>query len=230
MRGWLALVLTSALAAPVHATERRVLLSDFDRVEVNGDYAVDIVLGRSAPARVIGAPKAIEQVRVEVRGNTLVIRAAPGLYDANAGRDYGDVRIRVAATALRAIRVDGRSNVSISRLAGPKLDIGLGGSGQIDVTALSTSNLSVTLDGAGRINMTGRAAEATIALRGSGIIDGQALTVGDLDVKAEGSGNATLSATKTARIDAVGTPTVNVTGTAACTVRNTGMGTVTCGR
>lgn len=221
------LVLAAFAAASAHAAERRVLLSDFDRVEIDGDYDVVISTGRLVPVRVSGAPQAIERVSVEQRGRTLVIRPAAG--QTLGMSDAGPVRIQASTNAVRSLRASGSARVAVSSLTAPKTDITLGGSVVFETGRVASDELTLSLDGSGQAKLAGRAAKALVILRGSGAIDAKALDIADLNVSAEGSGKVDITASKTARVEGLGTAAITVEGNAKCDVTSGGLGIIACG-
>jgi len=221
------LILAALLAGPAHAAERRVLLSDFDRVEIDGDYEVVIAIGRLVPARVTGTPQAIERVSIEQRDRTLVIRPVAGQY--TGMKAAGPVRIQASASVVRSVRANGSARVAVARISGPRTDITLGGSILFETGEIRTDALTLSLEGSGQAKLAGQATKAVVILRGSGAIDAKGLDVTDLNVSAEGSGRVDITASKTARVEGLGTAIVAVEGTARCDVTSGGLGIVTCG-
>lgn len=216
-----------ALTLPVEAAQRRVLLADFDRFEIDGAYDVEVATGRLAPAIVSGTSQAIERVRVELRGRTLVIRPVAG--QSRSTMSAGPVLIRVSTGKVRSVAASGAARVSVESMTAPKTDISLGGAVLFNVGQLKTDDLTLSFEGSGQAKVTGRSTKAVLFFRGSGAIDARALSIDDLELSAEGSGKVSIAAVKTARVEALGTAEVTVEGTAKCTVRSGGLGIVVCG-
>ena len=67
--------LVAALAAlPATAAERRIGLTSFDRIVVEGDYLVEVTGSTRVGAVATGEPGALDLLSIEVRDRTLFIR------------------------------------------------------------------------------------------------------------------------------------------------------------
>lgn len=216
-----------ALPATGHAAERRLVLTDFDRVRVQGNYRVDIVVGRGTSGVISGSSPAIDGVLVEVQDRTLVIRPEIGAW---GDGDHGPVALRFTTAAVQSIWASGASVVTLTGMRGSDLSIAQNGASTLTVTAISGDRLNVAQAGSGTVTVAGRIAQATASLRGSGNLDAGGLAVDDLTLAVEGPGNMTAQARRSANVTASGSGEVKVAGSAACIVRNLGAGTVQCGK
>lgn len=227
MRRIVPLCLLLALAAPAHAGERRFMLSGFDRVRVDGPFEVTVTSGQSPGAVAVGDTRALDGVSVRLNGTTLVI--SPGVNawggDPRAPRSYA--AIRITAAALRGVMVTGSGKVSVDRLSGQRIEIGLTGAGALDVYQVEGDRLSATVLGTGRLRLAGRVLDASFQTSGAPEVEATDLSAGTLTVNAQSAGNASFRARSAARVTALGQGSISVAGNAKCTV--SGPGPVKCG-
>jgi hypothetical protein len=78
-------------------------------------------------------------------------------------------------------------------------------------------------------NLAGTVATLNATVRGAGTFDGAKLAVSDLKLTSESAGAMTLSVKRAANVNMSGNGTVTILGSPACTVKNVGSGTVSCG-
>jgi hypothetical protein len=79
------------------------------------------------------------------------------------------------------------------------------------------------------MTLAGKAKQGQMTLSGAGVVDAGKLAVDDLVSDSEGAGDHILNAVKTAAVTTRGVGKTVVLGRPACTVRNLGSGTVSCG-
>ena len=206
-------------AAAASAQERRFLVTDFDRLRVEGPIEVEVVSGSPA-ARANGERRALEALTIRVDAGTMVVR--PG----NDGE--GIPRVRLSVPALRSVLVNGSGRVRIVEARANRVDLALNGAGTLDVGNLAASELVVTMTGGGTITLAGTADRVRIRSYGAGSIDAARLTAGEATLLSESSGDIDITVRYLARATALGTGAIRVVGTPEC--RATGPGPVTCGR
>ena len=100
---------------------------------------------------------------------------------------------------------------------------------EVEVVKAHADRLSVAMIGNGTMTLAGKAKQAQMTLSGAGVVDTGKLAVDDLISDSEGAGDHIFNAVKTAAITARGVGKAVVLGRPACTVRNLGSGSVTCG-
>jgi hypothetical protein len=214
---------------PVRAAERGFTITSFDRIRVEGPYAVTLTSGRGPSARATGTPQGLDAVVVRVEGRTLLIQRSTSAWTAFPGQDRGPVTIAVTAPRLVQATLAGSGSLDVDTMRDARIDLTLAGSGRLTVRRIDTDQLGASVSGSGGMILAGRAAGARVALRGSGNIDAAELQASDAIVTSEGSGDVSLTAVRTASVSTVGSGTLKIAGKPACTVRRTGSGNVTCG-
>ena len=225
-----ALLLLAVIASPAAAAERRVAIGSFDRVRVDGPFAVHIDAGRSPGGTIAGDAGAIENVELHVDGSTLVIqRGTGGWAERPRAASTTPIVVTLGTVTLTAALVIAGGQLSITAMHGDRIDLSVTGTGTIVVGDAKAESLNATVIGAGSVTVAGRVGQARLVTNGSGTIDAHALDAGDLLLRLDGPGITRASARYTAAVDNVGLGQVTVTGSPRCTVRAAAGGPVACG-
>lgn len=217
------------LTAPAVAAEKRYGLTSFEAIEVNADVAVEVVTRAPVSAVASGSQDALDRLVIEARDGKLVISEKKFAGDDKRAAPQGAATIRVNAANLRAAMLGGAGSLRIDKLKGARVTVGLRGPGQVIVEDIAADRLSVMMVGNGTLTLGGQAKQAQMTLSGAGMVDAGKLAVTELVAESEGAGDHMLNAVKTAAITTRGIGKTVVLGRPACTVRNVGSGTVTCG-
>ena len=223
-----ALLALAALAAPAHAIDRRLSVTDFDRVIVEGPYRVSLVTGRPSSATISGSADALDRVTVDVQGQTLRIRRNRSAWGGAPGADAGPVTVTLATRRLRSARLIGPAQLDVRGVAGLNVEFVVEGSGTLSAAAVAADNLSLGLVGAGRLNVAGTAGVLRGNFQGTGTVDASGLTARSATVTNTTSGDVLLAVRGPTSITNNGTGTVRVTGAPVCTVDGLNGGQVAC--
>lgn len=218
------LLLVAAGFAPA-PEERRVMLTGFDRIRIDGPFEVRVTAGSPA-ATVTGDRRAIDRVNIRSESGVLVISATTVTRDGWRDKD-GQALISVTVPRLRAANLNGGGRLEIADIAGQRVDLGVTGAGSLTVRHLAADQLAATLNGTGIVRLSGGTARtARFTSYGAGSIDAAGLTVNDLTVHAQSAGDSRFTARFTATVSALGTGSIRVEGNAAC--RLAGPGPASC--
>ena len=217
------------VAGPASAAEKRYGLTSFEAVEVNADYVVEITTRAPVSAVATGPQDALDRLSLEARDGRLIIAERKYAGDENRRASRGPVTIRINAANLRSATMGGAGSLSIDRLKGTRVVVGLRGPGKLTVGTIETDRLSVAMIGNGTMMLGGAAKQAQITVSGAGQFDAGALAVGELTFDNEGAGDHMLNAVKSAAVTTRGIGRTVVLGRPVCTVRNLGSGSVQCG-
>ncbi len=224
-----ALLALAAFAAPASAAERRYSVTDFDRVVVEGPYAVRISTGRPTSATATGTQQAIDRVSIDVVGRTLRIRPNRSSWGGYPGERAGAVSVEVTTRELRAATVAGPGSLAIDRAGGLRLDLALEGNGRLSVANVAADTLTVGLIGAGRIELGGTAEQLRATVHGTGEFDGSRLRAEGANITTDTAGRITVGVSRQATVAASGLGEVEIIGAPACTVSGLSAGQVRCG-
>ncbi|MGV7119682.1 head GIN domain-containing protein [Sphingopyxis sp. 550A] len=217
------------LSGPAAAAEKRYGLTSFETIEVGTDVDVEVVTRAPVSAVATGSTDALDRLTLETRDGRLVIGEKKYAGDENRRTPPGPVTIRVNAANLRAATLAGAGSLRMDRLKGARVTIGLRGPGRVSVDAIDADRLSVAMIGNGTMTLAGKAKQGQMTLSGAGVVDAGRLSVDDLVSDSEGAGDHIFNAVKTAAVTTRGVGKTVVLGRPACTVRNLGSGTVSCG-
>ena len=230
MRMLLAALLVAFAAAPAAADDRKIMVTDFDRVQVEGPYQVILSVGRASSVIASGSRAGLDRVTVEVQGRTLRIRPNRSAWGGYPGeRAGGVVRIQATTPELRFASVIGPGSLSVDRAKGLRVDLIVSGSGRLGIASIEADQLVATLNGSGKIMLGGRARQLRATLTGTGDLDGSAFRADNADITADTAGSVALTAVRTAKVRANGTGGVAIGGTPACTVTGLAADLVQCG-
>jgi len=221
--------LVAALAAlPATAAERRIGLTSFDRIVVEGDYLVEVTGSTRVGAVATGEPGALDLLSIEVRDRTLIIRRKPlGEWASQAG-ETEPVTIRLTAAGLRQATMVGGGVLSVRGIKAAELKLSLTGPGRLESAAIDVDRLSVSLTGSGSATLAGAASTFDVRVTGAGSLDARELMSDNLTLVSEGAANSLFNARRTAELVTRGIGRVEVFGKAPCTVKGKGVGSVTC--
>ncbi len=222
--------LAALWASGAQAAERRLSVTDFDRVRVVGSAQVDIAKGRAVSAFASGSAEALDDLVVEVIDRELIVQPRARVASTWSGNGGQPARVRVIVPRLTAVRVSGSANVTVAEIAATTISMAVTGTGRLDVKSAIADRATLGLTGSGTLIANGRVKTLQAAIRGSGRVEAAALTADDVTLTAAASGEFSLTANRSAAVTSSGSGTVIILGQAACTVSNTGAGEVRCGR
>jgi hypothetical protein len=217
-----------ALSAPASAAERRYSVVDFDRVVVEGPYAVRLTTGRPSTAVATGSQAGLERVTVEVQGRTLRIRPNRTAWGGYPGTVTGPVTIELSTRDLRSALVSGPGSLAIDRASGLRIELGVEGSGRIVAGNLRADNLVLGVVGSGGIQAAGTAEQLRASVHGTGDLDASALRSDGANITTDTAGTVRAAVKDNATVTASGIGEVEIIGRPACTVRGLSAGRVRC--
>lgn len=227
MRIILAFFLAAAVAFPATAADRNYSVTSFDRIRVEGPYAVSMTTNVAPFARASGSQRALDAVSLRVEGRTLYVRADRSAWGGSADRPAGPVTISVGTHDLAHASVNGAGSLAIDRVRGLEFVLLVSGSGSGSVAAADIDKLRVSVVGAAQAKVGGKAQSFTGNIRGAGVLDASALATNDATLSALGPVTIRATVTNSAKITAAGTATVTLEGGASCELTVTGSAVVT---
>lgn len=222
-------VLLLFAAAPASAADstRNFGVSGFDRIRVDGDYKVVLNVGTAPFARARGSMRALDPVDIRVEGRTLVVRAKTSAsWGGYPGESAGPVEVTIGTHELTAAFVNGAGSLSIDKVRGLKFEASAQGAGAIAIDRVEVDQFLLGLTGAASAKLSGTAIKLTATIRGSSSLDGEGLVVKDAVIGAQGPAIVKLTATGTAKVDALGVAAVSLTGKPSCIVTTKGSASV----
>lgn len=216
-----------AIAAPAHAADRNYSVTGFDRIRIDGPFRVRLATGVAPFARASGPAQGLESVALDVQGRTLVIRPNRSSWGGYPGQPGGPVDITVGTHDLSAAWVNGSGSLAIDAAKGLSFDLSLQGSGAVAVGRLAVDQLKVAISGAGSVTLSGAAPRMSAVVRGASSLDASGLSVKDAVIGAQGPALVRAQVSNSAKVDAMGTAEVQISGSPACTANAVGSAAIT---
>jgi hypothetical protein len=215
---------------PGPVTQRNYPVGAFDKIELAGAYEATVRTGSGPTVQASGGEKILEQLIVEVEGNTLKIhpRKRKGFNWGWGSRHNAKVELTITVPSLRSAELAGSGGIRIDKVTGDSFEGGVAGSGDLTVDQVEVGSLKLGIAGSGDARASGKAKSVAYEIAGSGEIDGKGVVAEDADVSIAGSGGVSVHATRTASVNIAGSGDVNVTGGAKCTTSKAGSGDVHC--
>ncbi|MDG2534393.1 DUF2807 domain-containing protein [Sphingomonas sp. HITSZ_GF] len=213
------------LGAAAPGDERKVMVTGFDRLRIDGPFAVEVVPG-SPGVTISGDRAAIDKVGVRVEAGTLVLNSGLQALGPATGKAAGTVRIRVSVPGLRMVQTNGGTILKIAALTSNRIDIALNGAGRIDVAKVDAQELSVTTAGEGVVTLAGNALHLRVRLYGATSLDAAALTSADAVLVSGSTGALTVGVRYNSQVSATSSGVVRVIGNGKCAV--VGQGPIEC--
>ena len=214
-------------ASPLAAAERNYSVTDFNKVRVEGPFAVTLATNVAPFARASGTPRALDRVSLRVDGRTLIIRVDRSAWGGTADEDAGPVTIAVGTHGLDQATLSGPGSLAIDRVRGLEFSLASFGSGAASVGAVATDRLTIFAKGSGSTRVAGATKMLDAALNGPGLIDASGLTAKDARLSALGPASLRATVTNSVKLTASGTATITLDGGAACERKVTGSAVVT---
>lgn len=225
----LAFGLLLAAAAPVGAAERTVAVTNFDRVRIDGPFAVTLTTRASPNAKVSGDPRMLETVSVTFDGGMLIVRRNADAA-ARAPKNAPAPTITLFTRDLRTVAVIGSGTLTVEGpVAAPRVDLTVTGAGTIVAPRIAAEQLVATLIGTGKLTLGGTARSARLLANGAGTIAAEQLVANDAIVRTDGATEVVVTAKFTASATSTGLGPITILGSPECKVRAIVGGPITCG-
>lgn len=222
------LLAPAATAQPGAVSHQTYVISSFDSIRLEAPADVEIVTGKGASAIGTGDRAALDSLRLQMSGDTLIIRMNRPAMGA-VTRARGPVRLKLTTGTLGRVILLGPGTLTADEVKARHAEVTLRGGGTLRLPRIEADRLTADLLGSGVMTLGGRAGDMTSTASGSGRIDASALTANRLRADLDGSADARYLARDNAILVAAGSGSLVVTGKATCTVRKLGSAQVECG-
>jgi hypothetical protein len=216
-----------AAAAPAAGATRNFGITDFQKVRVDGPFAVTLTTGVAPFARATGSTAALDRVAIDVRGNTLVVHSNLDSWGGYPGQNVGPVTVELGTHDLSAAWLNGSGTLAIDRVKGLGFDLSVQGSGAGQIGQVAVDQLNVSVVGTASARLAGQAAKMTAVVRGISGLDAAALSTRDATLGADGATTISATVSNSVTVDANGPATVRLSGRPSCTLRVSGSASVT---
>ncbi len=205
-----ALLLLVGLAVSTQAQDRRkVNVSGFEGVNLGGSGNVYIRQGSTFSVEFSGSDELFEEMKFDVRGNTLNIgRKNNSWWSSSKGR----YEVYITMPSLEKLGVSGSGNLEVEgTFKTDDLDISVSGSGEIQL-AVNSADVDVSVSGSGKVQVSGTGRNMICHISGSGKVDGKDFKVENVDAHISGSGSVYIHATESIESRISGSGSVYYTG------------------
>ncbi len=225
---WSAVILTSALTGScedelfddciegnnLKSVENRIL-SEFQSIDLKGDYEVEIDTGRNYTAVITADENLIDEITTRVNDGKLIIETRDGVCLDPSHR----IVIRITTRSLETLGIFGSSSVYCDGLKSDALTIGIWGSGNVDFNHIISQSASLEIYGSGRIDcsivaeilhtkisgsgkirLEGENSSASHIIIGSGKLESEEMNSVQCAVEISGSGIAEVNAQQTLNV------------------------------
>ncbi len=192
----------------VKRVENRIL-TEFNAIEVDGDYEVQIDTGRNYTAVITVDENLLDEIITTVSDGKLIVKTHDGVCIKPSHR----IILKVTTQSLQNLGIYGSSSVYCDGLRSPTLSLGIWGSGAIHFNHVESPSTSLDLYGSGKIEcnmitetittkiagsgkivVEGIASTASHTIIGSGRLESEELITNDCFVEISGSGIAEVNA------------------------------------
>lgn len=215
-------------AVPAGAADRSVAVTNFDRVRIDGPFAVTLTTRASPNASVSGDPRVLDNVAITFDGGTLMIRRNAAAA-ARAPKNLPAPTVTLSTRDLRSAGVVGGGILTVAGpVAGSRIDLTVTGAGTIAAPELAADQLVATLIGTGELKLGGTARSARLLANGAGAISADGLVANDALVRTDGSTAVTVTARYTATASSTGLGPITILGKPDCKIRAVAGGPITC--
>lgn len=193
-----ALCAVSFLALPPAAlagsgVTQELSLRDFDRIEIEGVFDVEVEVGKKFSVVISGPADELDRVKAEVEGGTLVLgqkKKKRGVFGFNTG--VTDVRARISMPDLTGLDIAGVVDV--------------------EVRGIRSDDLRVDVSGVGQVALAGRCGTLTVDLSGIADLDARDLHCRAVGIDVSGLGDASVHASDAVNAEVSGIGSVDVHG------------------
>jgi hypothetical protein len=222
------IALLSSFAA--QAKERRLLISSFEDIMIEGNVTVNLVTGKPPSAMATGDRNAIDSLSVSQSGETLTLLQRTPSYDNERNRNSSPLTITITNRAVRNIIVRGNGQLQINNLrqAG-NVNIRILGNGQVKIDMIAVGNLDVSIFGNGVVALAGGTVrDARVTIDGSGSYLAPQMQNRNLILSQNGGAETKANILDRADINNDGAGSITITGKGKCSVARKGTGVISC--
>jgi hypothetical protein len=176
-------------------------IRDFSKVDVSHAFQVEIAQSSSYRVLVRADDNLQEELKVEKRGDTLVIGLKPFR---SSNLRNATLKAEVHLPVLRAVEASGASDLRIGGFSSVKdFEVNLSGASYLE-GEISARDVSIEVSGASRVLLQGRAADLRLDASGASNLDLEDFPVEDADIELSGASEAEVVVTGTLDINASG--------------------------
>ncbi|MCB2210465.1 DUF2807 domain-containing protein [bacterium] len=190
---------------------------------------VFLAQGDACDLKIEGSEEQLERVKVDVEGDTLVIRFTTEGADwigSSWMKGEGAVRYYVTAPEIEGIDLAGAGDLRADTLKGERLTLKHGGAGKLELVEIDYQSLDASLSGLGEIRVAGVVQSQKVDLSGAGSYEAVNLQSQDAEVVLSGAGAAQVWAEATLNAILTGAGSIKYKGNPTLTQSKSGIGEI----
>lgn len=223
-------LLPLCLPSASQAKDRKLLISSFEDIVVEGDLIVNIITGKSPSAIASGDRNAIDSLRMSQSADQLTLTQTNIIYANDSARNNSPLSITITNRSLRNITMRGSGQLTINDLRQTGYSrIKIFGSGQVTISRVAISALDVAISGNARLSLgSGKIRDAKVSIDGSGGYIAAGVDHGILSLSQNGAAETTANVLDRASISNSGAGIITITGKGKCDISRSGIGSIKC--
>lgn len=205
----LSLLLMAGLGFQTFADNFTRKIGDFTGVELK--LPADVVWTSGGPSFSMTCSAELEsKIEVVNEGNTLIIKAKPGNWNWNTGKD--GIQIQISSAMLSKLRIDGSGDFYMKSMSNtPTFSYKINGSGDLKAQ-VTTGACEGEINGSGDVEMQGSATSYDMDINGSGDVKAAGFQCKTVKVSIAGSGDASVFASESLDVKIAGSGDVQYAG------------------
>ncbi len=223
-------LLSFCIPTASQAKDRKLLVSSFEDIVVEGDLIVNIITGKSPSAIASGDRNAIDSLRMSQSGDQLTLIQTNAVYSNEGARNNAPLSITITNRSLRNVTMRGSGRLTINDLRQSGTShIKIFGSGQVTITRVAISTLDVAIIGNAQLSLgSGKIRDAKVTIDGSGGYIAAGVDHIILSLSQNGGAETKANVLDRANISNNGAGSVTITGKGKCDIARNGIGSINC--
>ncbi len=172
--------------------------TDFNAIDIKGSGDVEYRQGDKYKVELVATKLAMKGVKVDVKGNTLVITRENGGFKTEAGLEMrmarGKYTVRVTSPKLNGVNIMGSGDFEAKTAIDTKyLNASVNGSGDLHFGKVTADNVNITINGSGDAEIKAKCKSTSqFTVNGSGDIDADVTNCNMVTANVNGSGDIDL--------------------------------------
>ncbi len=182
----------NTITASQNITKEVRKVSDFDKIEVQGVFQVDVSYSSKEEVEVEASDNLQRHIELNVKSGTLNIEISNNTQI----NSNGSIKVHIKTSKLNGFELSGASSVKLNNtLKDNNLSIASSGAasfkGDVEV-----NEAEIELDGAATVYLSGNATNANLELSGASQINDYSFEVDNLEIELSGTSSAKINSSK----------------------------------
>jgi hypothetical protein len=182
-------------------------VEEFSAISASSAYEVDVSLANATSVTLEVDDNVVDDLVVEVRGDTLHLEVRAGLSLTNV-----TLRAEVTTPSLDELVASGAARIEVAEtIEADELTLDVSGASELNAP-IAVRTLEAEASGASTLGLRGDADTATFDVSGASSLEARSLAVGTADVEVSGASNAEVEVTRLLDADVSGSSTLRYRG------------------